>query len=457
MVLRSDDTIAAIATPPGDGAIAVVRLSGRDALTIADRVFRGNGALADAAGFTAHLGRIMHPAGNILDQAVVTVFRSPHSYTGEHCVEIGCHGGSYLSSRVLEALLAAGARAAGPGEFTRRAFMNRKLDLTQAEAIADLVASRSELGRRVSMEQLQGKLGDEIRKLRQNLVDLCSLVELGLDFAEDGMDIVTNEEIKKKLDLEASKIQEMVKSYESGKLLREGASVAIIGKPNVGKSSLFNALLEHDRAIVTHIAGTTRDTLEESAVIDGIVFRLTDTAGIRESSDIVETEGVVRTIRSIEHADIILQVLDSEPNSVQNIPELDSLNASQRVVVVRNKSDLLPFSPPDLTAATPPVVHVSAKNGDGLDALRSTLVRLAGSSSAATEGGQIVTRQRHRAALQSALEKLIVAIAATGAGASGEFIALDLRGAADSLGEITGEVTTEEILNNVFSSFCIGK
>lgn len=457
MVPRSDDTIAAIATPPGDGAIAVVRLSGSDALTIADRIFRGKEALADAAGFTAHLGRIMHPSGPILDQCVVTVFRSPHSYTGEHCIEIGCHGGSYLSSRVLEALLAAGARSAEPGEFTRRAFLNRKLDLTQAEAIADLIAARNERSRRVSMEQLQGRLGDEIRMLRKALVDLCSLVELGLDFAEDGIDIVTNEEIKKRLTDSAIKIERLVLSYKTGKLLRDGVSIAIIGRPNVGKSSLFNAILESDRAIVTHVAGTTRDTIEESLSIEGIVFRITDTAGIRESSDIAEAKGIYRALQAIGSADLILRVVDAEPTPDDVAAELESLSSSQGVIVVRNKSDLLPSPPPDRFQEKHPLIHVSARTGYGIDRLRSAIVDFAGPNSQDAGSGQIVTRERHRASLQSAFDRLSDAIAAAGSGASGEFIALDVRGAAEALGEITGEVTTEEILNNVFSSFCIGK
>jgi tRNA modification GTPase len=457
MVLRSDDTIAAIATPPGDGAIAVVRLSGPDALMIADRIFRGNRTLAAAGGFTAHAGRIIHPSGPILDQAVVTVYRSPHSYTGEDCVEIGCHGGAYLTTRVLEAVLVAGARAADPGEFTRRAFMNRKLDLTQAEAIADLIASRSERARRISVEQLQGRLGDEVRRLRKALVELCSIIELELDFSEEGIELAPNDEIRKKIEYATTTIQHMVRSYETGKLLRDGVSVAIVGPPNVGKSSVFNALLEHDRAIVTHVAGTTRDTLEESAIIDGVVFRFTDTAGIRESADIAESEGIGRTLKTISNADLILLVFDEEKTERTTVPELDRLNPSQKVIVLRNKSDLLPFPPPDRFEEHPPLVYVSAKTGYGIGTLRSALARVATINSKTGEGGQLVTRERHRVALQVALDRLIGANVSAGAGLSGEFIALDLRGATEALGEITGEVTTEEILNSVFSSFCIGK
>jgi tRNA modification GTPase len=457
MVLRSDDTIAAIATPPGDGAIAIIRLSGPEALLIGDRVFRGNTSLLAAPGFTAHLGHIVHPAGTHLDQAIATVYRAPHSYTGEDAVEISCHGGGFLTAGVLESLLAAGARAAGPGEFTRRAFINGKLDLTQAEAVADLIASRSERARRISIEQLQGKFGEHVRQLRRQLIELCSLMELQLDFSEEGIELVSNEEIKKKIECVTVSVDGMLTSYETGKLIREGISVALVGPPNVGKSSIFNALLKHDRAIVTHIPGTTRDTIEESIVLDGITFRLTDTAGVRESADIVESKGIDRSLKAISSADMILLVQDDDVVDAALIPGIMEVSKPGRVIIVRNKSDLLPHVPPDRPGSTPPVIHVSARTEYGMDGLRSLLLRSAGAGTGSSDGGQIVTRERHRAALQTTTERLTGALSAVQSGTSTEFIALDVRTAADALGAITGEVTTEEILNTIFSSFCVGK
>jgi tRNA modification GTPase len=456
MLPGRDDTIAAIATPPGDGAIAVVRLSGPDALAITDHVFRGSTPLATAAGYTVHPGHLLHPSGTILDRVLVTVFRSPHSYTGEDSTEISCHGGRYLTGRILESVLGAGARAAHPGEFTRRAFMNRKLDLTQAEAVADLIAARSERSHRISVEQLQGRLGERIRGLRSALIELCSLMELELDFTEEGIQLIANEEIRKRIKNVADEISNMVISYESGKVIHEGISVAIIGQPNVGKSSIFNALLEHDRAIVTHIAGTTRDTLEEAIVLGGVYFRLTDTAGLRLSSDLVEQLGVDRSLKSVTGADLVLLVYDNESEHPSLLPELEELDRRHRLVVVRNKVDLLPSLPADKPGKNPPEVHVSAKSGYGIETLKSMLASMVGPEHAG-DSSQIITRERHRAALVKALESLDASDAALNCGTSGEFVALDLRAAADSLGEITGEITSEEILNSLFASFCVGK
>lgn len=457
MVPRSDDTIAAIATPPGEGAISVVRVSGPDALKIADTIFRGRTTLAVAPGFSAHLGEIIHPSGGLLDQVIVTIFKTPHSYTGDDTAEISCHGGSYLTQRVLDALESAGARPAEPGEFTRRSFLNRKMDLTQAEAVADLIASRTERAQRVSLEQLRGRLGDEIRQLRGNLVDLCSLMELELDFAEEEIEITSNKEIREKLEIADGLLDSLVKSYQTGKLYRDGVSVAIAGPPNTGKSSIFNALLEHDRAIVTHVPGTTRDTLEESISIAGMLFRLTDMAGIRESSDLVESEGIQRARRIIADADIVLLVSDASSPDGAPTPLPNARNPAQRIVAVENKLDLLPSPPKVLVSKDPARVCVSAKTGFGMDGLRSLLVWLVAATDLPVDETHLVTRQRHRDALRRAQERLRLAIVGVEEKVSNEFVALDIRGAAESLGEITGEVTSEEILNNIFSSFCIGK
>jgi tRNA modification GTPase len=462
MDLHGNDTIVALATAPG-GALAVVRLSGPEALSIADQVFRGRRALASREAFTVTHGWIVDRRGERLDEVLVSVFRAPHSYTGEDLLEISCHGGALVSQRIVELLARSGARGAAPGEFTRRAFLNGRMDLSQAEAVADLIRSTSDRAHRASIEQLEGHLGAQVRKIRTEILECISLLELEIDFSEEGIDLVSPEELAARLSAFRQRLERARDSFERGRVYREGVSVAIVGRPNAGKSSIFNALLESNRAIVTAVAGTTRDTLEEGILIEGVLFRLTDTAGLRESGDLVEAEGLQRTRAAIDSSDALLVVVDAAASqerwreAVNIIPD----GYSGQVLVLFNKSDLLGgVSGSAEEAETGPGnfvgIWTSALSGQGMARLRTLLAQRTGGSVA--EGGEMfVTSRRHRDAFARAAGAVGLAVGALERGASNEFAAFDLREAVAALAEITGEVTSEELLNHIFGSFCIGK
>jgi tRNA modification GTPase len=460
----SAPTIVAIATPVGEGALAVIRLSGDSALEIADRLFRGSKKLAESAGNTVHYGKIVDAHGETIDQVLATVFREPHSFTGENAVEFSCHGGMLVTQTVLETILGSGAQQAGPGEFSRRAFLNGRMDLSQAEAVADLIAAKSDRARATSVRQLEGKLGSKVRALRTALTNLCALLELELDFSEDGLDLITRVEIERQiLEVDAT-LGLMIESYVMGRVFREGVSVVLVGRPNVGKSSLFNTLLKERRAIVTPVPGTTRDTIEEAITIDGVLFRVTDTAGLRNTEDQVEEEGVRRTVQEARTADIVILVedLSGSVNAEEIDRALKALLRNQHLVVALNKADLIQrkinvdqYASLSIKGAR--VIKTSAKTGHGLNELRRALVDsvVAGNIDPGQE--LVLTNQRHRDAMARARGDLQAALATLRSGKSNEFVALDVRSSVDSLGEITGEVTREDILNRVFSSFCIGK
>lgn len=458
-----DDTIAAIATPLGEGAIAVVRVSGKEAISVVSRVFRGKSSLQEAAGNTVHFGRLVDPSGSHIDNVLATVFRAPRSYTGEDVVEVSCHGGLLNTRRVLQAILVAGARQAQPGEFTRRAFLNGKMDLSQAEAVASLIVAKCEAARSASLRQLEGKFSDQIRVLRAELLDLLSLVELELDFSEEGIDLIQKPELLARLSSVGERIQRMADSYRLGKVYRDGVSVAIIGKPNAGKSSLFNALLREDRAIVTDIPGTTRDTLEEAITIDGVMFRLSDTAGLRDSDDPIEQEGMSRTVARVRQSDIALLVVDATTGASREsaVAYLNGVALPELGIVAYNKIDLCAESlrsPQRFRWGNTDYreVFVSAKTGLGLDTLRNELVNSL--PQAAQELGEVqVTNERHYDALVAAHSCLSASMQALVDGRSTEFIADDIRRSCNALAEIVGEVTTDDILTNIFSKFCIGK
>ena len=460
----SPPTIAAIATPIGEGALSLVRLSGEHAIAIAESVFRGRTSLGAAAGYTIHHGRIVNGAGETVDDVLAALFRAPHSYTGEDAVEFSCHGGLVVTEAVLAALIAAGARHAGPGEFSRRAFLNGKMDLSQAEAVADLIASSSERARAVSMRQLEGKLGDRVRELRANLTSLCALLEIDLDFAEEGIEVIDRSEIGDRIRVILEALRTMIESYSSGRLAREGVGVVLTGKPNAGKSSLFNALLKEDRAIVTPHPGTTRDTIEERVLINGLLFRLIDTAGLRHATDPAEEAGVTRTHASVRSGDIIVLVEDgSLPVEEREIETaVDDCIGDQKLIVALNKSDL-PSRTIDtdvytrLSARGSRVVRTSAKTGSGLQELRNALYESVARGSRDATSGIEVTSRRHLDALTRASAGIAEALETLESGRSNEFVALDVRDAILALGEITGDVTSEEILNTVFARFCIGK
>jgi len=461
--MHNGDTITAIATAPGVSAVAIVRVSGPEAVGVADAVFRGRAPLSRAAGFTVHYGSAVDRSGETVDEVLATIFRGPHSYTGEDLVEFGCHGGAVVTAAVLDALLAAGARNAEPGEFTRRAFLNGRIDLSQAEAVADLIGARSGRARRASLEQLSGRLGSRVGELRKELLDLCALLELDLDFAEEGLEVIEPASVDKRLAAAAGHVRHLASTYEEGRLYRDGVAVVFAGRPNAGKSSLFNALLKEERAIVTPVPGTTRDYLEESVALDGILFRLIDTAGIRASNDAIEQEGILRAHNALRAADIIVLVADVtvETPPATLVKELGPLSEGQKLITALNKTDLLDHPVPVTTVkgeedSCGTLLSVSALTGEGIQVLHKTLVRLASSGFRSDEHDVLITNRRHKEALERAAADLDRRATLT-QGATNEFVALDLREAVNSLSEITGQMTSEEILNAIFSRFCIGK
>ncbi len=455
-----DDTIAAIATPLGEGAIGVVRVSGGQSIAAIDKLFRGSRNLCEVATHTVHHGRLVDVSGDSIDEVLVAVFKAPRSYTGEDSVEISCHGGLYVTRKVLATVLATGVRQAEPGEFTKRAFLNCKLDLSQAEAVADLIASKSDVAYRTSINQLEGRFSEKIKLLRSEILNLTSLLELELDFSEDGIDLVPKSEVVRRTSLVIDQISVMADSYRLGKVYREGISVAIVGKPNAGKSSIFNALLRENRAIVTEIPGTTRDSLEETLSIDGVHFKLNDTAGLRASSDLIEQEGISRTKQLLRTSDIAMLVVDATQDDAGGAENsfVDYQSSCGARLVVYSKVDLLPdpnmFLP--TSSEDDVVVTTSAKSGFGIGNLRLELGRLA-SKIFGSDQGVLVTSARHHALLLRARASLEKAINTANQGLTSEFVAFETRLAADALSEIVGEITSEDTLNNIFQSFCIGK
>lgn len=474
-----DDTIFAPATVPGTGAIAVVRLSGGRSLEVADKVVRVSGrALRDTEGYRIRVGTVSDEGGDVLDEVVVSVFRSPHSYTGEDSVEISCHSSRYIVSSLLRLLADAGARPALPGEFTRRAFLNGKMDLAQAEAVADVISSASAMQHRVAMTQLRGGYSAELGSLRASLLEIASLLELELDFSEEDVEFADRSRLRSLLEKARGRCSSLADSFKEGNAIRNGVPVAIIGVPNSGKSTLLNALLGDDRAIVSDVPGTTRDTVEDCCVIGGVLFRFIDTAGIRESSDVVESEGIRRALKKASQARIVLGVVDAfgcgaAGGDIADVSEsvraqveliLGAVDVSvQKVLILVSKSDkieankivnesVLSFGIKQYGVS---VVPISAKEGFGLDKLRIELTSIA--SRGISEDGVTVTNSRHAAALRSSADALSDVIAGLDRGTPGDLLAEDLRSALDCLGSITGEISSDEVLGEIFGRFCIGK
>jgi len=459
MKLAPEDTIVSIATPVGEGAISIVRVSGPMAIPFCDRVFVGSVKLADTPGYTIRHGTIRREDLSIVDEVLVSVYRAPHSYTGEDSVEISCHGGMLVTAEVLKAVLKVGARQAQPGEYSKRAFLNGKIDLSKAEAIASIISARTKTALRISVEHLEGRLQEKVDAIRADLIDLCSVVELELDFAGEDVTLLTSTEILHKSSLVKRSIEELIFAFENGRLLREGASIVITGSPNVGKSSLFNKLLNTERAIVSHIPGTTRDLLEENLTLNGILFRLTDTAGIRESDDIIESQGVSRARAKETASDISIEVIDgaNERGSI----DIPKSNGDQRHrIIAINKLDLLDQKVRQewKARAGSKGVLISAKTGEGLENLTGRLCEVVSDNgivdSEVTVGA---TTQRQRDALESGLRHIEDAQNVCTNNGGSELVAFELRECLSSISEITGEVTTDEILNRVFGQFCIGK
>jgi tRNA modification GTPase len=466
-LMMQDDVIAAIATPIGEGGIAVIRISGSGAIDIADKSFRGKRSLSTARSHTAHVGMFVDCSGNDIDEVVATVFRAPRSYTTENVVEISCHGGMFIARKILTTTIECGARMAEPGEFTRRAFLNGRLDLSQAEAVADLIRSKSDLSMRASLSQLRGDFSHKITQTHRQVLDLCSMMELELDFTEEGIKITDQARLVQTVSglIEDTKL--LADTFARGRVYREGIRVVLAGRPNVGKSSLLNALIGEERAIVTHVSGTTRDVIDEAIQIDGVLFRIIDTAGFRKSVDLVESEGIRRAEMEIGNADILVAVIDSsegftdEAVNMLHYFEQLSLTGNKRTVLALNKIDLLskeevPTIPDGFADFV--TVRVSAKTSQGIPMLKKSLVESFSIDAIdSSESSPLVISARHHDCMRRAQSSLEIVLLGLKENLSNELIAVDLRSALNFLGEITGATTTEDILNNIFSQFCIGK
>ena len=446
------DTICALATPPG-GAIAIVRVSGPDAIAITDNIF--SKAIKDAEGFTLHFGQIVDMDSKELDEVLVSVFRAPHSYTGEDSTEISCHGSPYIVKNLLESLIWAGARQAEPGEFTMRAFMNGKLDLSQAEAVADLIASSTQATHQMALSQMRGQFSNELKDLQEQLLHLTSLLELELDFNDQDVEFANRQQLSELMDKVEAHIKDLADSFQTGNAIKNGIPVAIIGAPNVGKSTLLNALLGEERAIVSNIQGTTRDLIEDTTQIGGITFRFIDTAGIRKTQSKLERMGIERSIEAAEKAKIILLITDAG----QPFPDLDFKN-NQIVLQVINKCDISLPSSSYLYHRLPDdrLFHISAAKGDGMEILKQALVKEVSLPTNLNATHSIVTNVRHYNALKQALKAIRRAKKAFATQTPTDLVAEDLRGCLHSLAEITGsEITSEHVLHNIFANFCVGK
>ena len=446
------DTICALATPPG-GAIAIVRVSGPDAIAITDNIF--SKAIKDAEGFTLHFGQIVDMDGKELDEVLVSVFRAPHSYTGEDSTEISCHGSPYIVKNLLESLIWAGARQAEPGEFTMRAFMNGKLDLSQAEAVADLIASSTQATHQMALSQMRGQFSNELKDLQEQLLHLTSLLELELDFNDQDVEFANRQQLSELMDKVEAHIKDLTDSFQTGNAIKNGIPVAIIGAPNVGKSTLLNALLGEERAIVSNIQGTTRDLIEDTTQIGGITFRFIDTAGIRKTQSKLERMGIERSLDAAEKAKIILLITDAG----QPFPDLDFKN-NQIVLQVINKCDISLPSSSYLYHRLPDdrLFHISAAKGDGMEILKQALVKEVSLPTNLDATHSIVTNVRHYNALKQALKAIRRAKKAFATQTPTDLVAEDLRDCLHSLAEITGsEITSEHVLHNIFANFCVGK
>ncbi|UGS22891.1 tRNA uridine-5-carboxymethylaminomethyl(34) synthesis GTPase MnmE [Flavobacterium channae] len=466
------ETIVALATPSGAGAIAIIRLSGKDAITIAAEVFQSVSGkdITKQKTHTIHLGHIVDPstssgqAGKVYDQVLLSIFKGPNSYTGENVIEISCHGSTFIQQQIIQLLLRKGAKMAQAGEFTLRAFLNGKLDLSQAEAVADLIASDNEASHQIAMQQMRGGFSNEIAKLREELLNFASLIELELDFAEEDVEFADRTQFHDLLERIEFVLKRLIDSFAVGNVIKNGIPVAIVGEPNVGKSTLLNALLNEERAIVSDIAGTTRDTIEDELVIDGIGFRFIDTAGIRETKDVVESIGIQKTFEKIEQAQVVLFLVDSSKLSVDSLALLKNETEQiknkyplKTVVVIANKADLLSLEQKNTIQATIDNIHfLSAKHKEGIDELKNTLLSFV-NTGALRNNETIVTNTRHYDSLLKALEEVQKVKWGLDSGLSSDLMAIDIRSALHYFGEITGEVTNDELLGNIFANFCIGK
>ncbi len=444
-----DDTIAAIATPLGEGGLAVIRISGKDAFTVADRCFRGKTQPSSAKSHTVHYGHVIRDGG-VVDEALLTALHAPKTFTGEHTVEITCHGGILPAKLVLDVVLASGARLAEPGEFTRRAFLNGRIDLTQAEAVIDVIHSRTDLALRAANQQLAGHLAKKINALRDSLMLVLAHVEAHIDFPDEDISPDTLDQLLARLDKARLEINHLLQTAPEGQILRRGIRAAIVGPPNVGKSSLLNLLLGRDRAIVSSTPGTTRDTIEETANIRGIPVIFIDTAGLRDSEDLIEREGIRRSRETLANADLILHVIDRSQPKPLSADQFVSPERINNYICVLNKSDLPSALSPALEG-----VAISCSTGEGLEQLKDVIKQSVWRVSADMSG--VMINSRHEEALQRARRGVENTVAALRRGDSIELAAMDLRLAVNAVGEIVGKTTTEDLLDAIFSQFCLGK
>lgn len=446
----NEECICALATPAG-GAIGIIRLSGNQAIAITDQIFKAahGKPLAEVSPNTLHYGEIIDKEGHTIDDVLVSVFKAPHSYTGEDSTEISCHGSRYILQQVLQRLTEVGCRQAEPGEYTRRAYMNGKMDLSQAEAVADLIASTNKATHQMAISQLKGHFSNELDALRAKLLKMNSLLELELDFSDhEELEFADRSQLRALAEEIAQRIHTLAHSFATGNALKQGVPVAIIGKTNVGKSTLLNRLLHEEKAIVSNIHGTTRDVIEDTTLIDGITFRFIDTAGIRATNDEVERIGIERTFQKMNEARIVIWLLDAMP-SAQEIEEMEAKNQGKKLLMVYNKMDTLDLPVDKL--------HISARTGENIDQLEKALVDAADIPEI-TENDVIITNARHYEALLRADDSLQRVFESMDMDMSGDIIAEDLRMVLEELGEITGgQISSQETLNNIFKHFCIGK
>lgn len=459
------DTIVALATASGVGAIAVIRLSGKQSIEIANRFFKSiknNKSLVDQKSHTLHLGHIINE-GRTIDEVLVSVFKNPNSYTGENTIEISCHGSVYIQQEIIQLFLKNGCRMADAGEFTLRAFLNGKIDLSQAEAVADLISSDSEASHQVAMQQMRGGFSNEIQLLREQLLNFASLIELELDFAEEDVEFADRSDFKELIARIQLVLKRLIDSFGVGNVIKNGIPVAIVGEPNVGKSTLLNALLNEERAIVSDIAGTTRDAIEDEMIIDGVTYRFIDTAGIRETKDVVENIGIQKTFEKITQAQVVIYLFDltriekQEARIKTEVASIKNKHPQKELIVIANKADQVSDALiTQLKTDIPELIAISAKSKMGIDTLTDALTKLV-NIGALNNNDTIVTNSRHYDALLKALNEINKVDEGTQLGISSDLLAIDIREALYYFGLITGEVTNDELLGNIFANFCIGK
>ncbi|MDA7717089.1 tRNA uridine-5-carboxymethylaminomethyl(34) synthesis GTPase MnmE [bacterium] len=455
----NQETIVALATPNGLGAISVIRISGLNAISITEKLFKpkGNKKLSNQKSHTVHLGHLIRN-GHELDEVLVTLFKGPHSYTGENTIEISCHGSTYIQQEIIDLFIENGIRVANPGEFTLRAFINGKMDLNQAEAVADLITSENEGSHKLAMEQMKNGFSNDLKKLRAELLHFSSMIELELDFSQEDVEFAERSEFKKLTIKIQSELEKLIDSFKSGNVLKNGISVAIAGKPNAGKSSLLNTLLNEDKAIVSDIPGTTRDSIEDSLVIDGINFRFTDTAGLRETKDVIESKGIEKTKEKINSARILIYLFDSNDTSFKEInSDLESFKREDlSILLVRNKVDLKNTNQILINELEKfKIIEISANNADSVNLLKKRLINEINILNPYTD--TVISNSRHYEALMNALKAIKEVNNGLKSDISGDLLSVDIRKSIEHLAEITGEITNDDVLGNIFANFCIGK